>query len=94
MFFFSESSSLHLRRGRKNLFDPLNPQVVDFDRRSFSGLSKTAFVKEVGLASIEEAGRNFTGGHSLTDGFRVAIRSSSRIVSITDIKFWNSEKAA
>lgn len=56
------------------------------------GLLKTAYVKGVGPAPMEAPRQNLTGDPYFTDGLRVALWLSSRMVDITDIKFLDWER--
>jgi hypothetical protein len=56
------------------------------------GLKKTAYVKGVGPASIEAPRQNLTGDPYFTDGYRVVMWLSSKLVSIVDIDFLDWEK--
>ncbi|UCE62869.1 MAG: LssY C-terminal domain-containing protein [Nitrospirota bacterium] len=56
------------------------------------GLMKNAYVKGVGAASIDEPRQNLTGDPYFTDGYRLAMWLSSRMVSITNIEFLDWER--
>ena len=57
-----------------------------------NGLAKTAHVKGVGSATIEEPRHNLTGDPYFTDGNRRVMWLSSKPVSIADIEFLNWER--
>jgi len=56
------------------------------------GLMKNAYVKGVGPASIGAPRQNLTGDAYFTDGYRLAMWLSSRMVSVTDIDFLDWER--
>ena len=55
------------------------------------GLEKTAYVKGVGPASIDEPRHNLTGDPYFTDGFRLVMWLTSEPVSVTQIDFLDWE---
>lgn len=57
-----------------------------------SGVEKTAYVKGVGPASIEEPRKNLTGDPYFTDGYRAVLWLSSKPVSIAEIEFLDWER--